>query len=537
MNQSASNPSQQYNQAIAALNRGHWGEAARLADQLMQTAPPHAGVQFIAGVAALQMRRIPQAVAHLDVATAMNPRRVDYATQYARALATGRMLREAVIAADKALALGPTDALSLDTLGVIYTQANAHVRAAALFRRAVDQEPNRASYRFNLATALMFQGELDASEREYDACLALDPTYWKVHLAISQLRRQSADSNHLERLHGLLATHAGERSAQLYVNLALAKELEDLERYSESFKHLTAGKASQHDLRQYSSQRDAVIFKTLEDLFPAPLDGSVAPGHDSHEPIFVVGMPRTGTTLIDRILSSHSQVHSGGELQAFGLQLKRMSGSRTPPILDQDTLLRSRTLDWARLGAAYINDTRPGTGHTPRFIDKLPHNFLYLGHIARALPNARIICLRRNPLDTCLSNFRQLFALTSPYYDYSFDILDIGRYYVMFDRLMAHWQRVLPGRILEIQYEDLVDAQVENTRRLLDFCDLPWEDACLHFEQNQAPVATASAVQVRAPLFRSSLHRWKHYDNELQELRALLEAEGIELPPASQPER
>src|SRR5690606_11755978 len=136
------------------------------------------------------------------------------------------------------------------------------------------------------------------------------------------------------------------------------------------------------------------------------------------------------------------------------------------------------------LGASYIDNTRPGTGHTPRFVDKLPHNFLYLGHIARALPNAKIVCLRRDPLDTFLSNFRQLFGLNTPFYDYSFDILDIGRYYVLFDRLMAHWQHVLPGRILEVRYETLVDAQEECTRQLLDFCGLPWEDACLRFEEN-----------------------------------------------------
>lgn len=460
----------------------------------------------------------------------MNPRRVDYATQYARALASGRTLRDAVVAADKALALNPSDALSLDTLGVIYTQANEHAKAVTLFQRAVDREPARASYRFNLATALTFQGELEASEREYEACLAIDSSYWKAHLALSQLRRQTPTSNHVERLRALLATHPHDLQAQLYANLALAKELEDMQQYPESFTHLSAGKSSHRATRNYSPQRDEALFHALIRDFAEPLDSTHTGGHDSREPIFVVGMPRSGTTLVDRILSSHSRVHSAGELQAFGLQLKRLSGSRTPPMLDLDTLARARNLDWKRLGICYIDDTRPGTGHTPHFIDKLPHNFLYLGHIARALPHAKIVCLRRDPLDTCLSNFRQLFALTSPFYDYSLDILDIGRYYALFDRLMAHWQRVLPGRILEIHYETLVDAQEESTHRLLEFCGLPWESACLRFEHNEAPVATASAVQVRAPLFRSSLRRWKHYEGELETLKSLLQAEGIALP-------
>ena len=160
---------------------------------------------------------------------------------------------------------------------------------------------------------------------------------------------------------------------------------------------------------------------------------------------------------------------------------------------------------------------------TPRFVDKLPHNFLYLGFIARALPNARIVCLRRERLDTCVANFRQLLALDSPFFDYSFDLLDIGRYVLQFERVMAHWREVLPGRILELQYEDLVGDQAGTTRRLLEHCGLPWDDACLAFEHNPAAVATASAVQVREPLHRNSIGRWRRYAPQLAGLRALLD--------------
>ena len=144
-----------------------------------------------------------------------------------------------------------------------------------------------------------------------------------------------------------------------------------------------------------------------------------------------------------------------------------------------------------------------------------------------ALPNAKIICLRRNAMDTCLSNFRQLFAQTSPYYDYSFDLMDTGRYYLLFEQLMVHWRQAIPGRILEIDYESIVDDQEGSTRRLLDFCGLPWDDACMRFQDNQAPVATASATQVRAPIYRSALQRWKRYETQLGGLRELLENAGI----------
>jgi hypothetical protein len=191
--------------------------------------------------------------------------------------------------------------------------------------------------------------------------------------------------------------------------------------------------------------------------------------------------------------------------------------------------VKSRNLDWRRLGEAYLSSTRPATGHKPHFIDKLPHNFLYAGFIANALPNAKIVCLRRNPMDTCLSNFRQLFAPKSPYFDYSFDLLDTGRYYLLFNRLMAHWQRVFPRRILEMDYETLIDTQEACSRQLLEFCGLAWDDTCMHFENNPTPVATASAVQVRAPIYRSALKRWKKYEQQLGELRRLLSDGGVEI--------
>lgn len=517
-------PAHLYYQAIDALNRSDWPQAFALAQRVLPNAPSHAGVHFVAGVAALHQQRIPVALQHLQRAVTLNPSRADYGAQWARALAAARLMRQAVEAADTAAALPTEDPLALDSLGVIYSQANAHAKAAEMFRRAAELRPEVANFRFNRAASLTFTGDAAAAEQEYEACLVREPKYWKAHLALAQLRKQRADENHVERLQSLMAEHPDDVAGQMYLHLALSKEFEDLGELEQSFAHLTDGKRVGRGTRDYSSERDAALFASIEANTVA-LQGPE--GCDDEEPILVIGMPRSGTTLVDRILSSHPHVHSAGELQNFSLALKRASGSRTPRLLDEDTLVRARELDWKRLGAAYIASTRPGTGHTPRFVDKLPHNFLYAGHIARALPKARIVCLRRNPMDTCLSNFRQLFAQSSPFYDYSFDLLDTGRYYVMFDRLMAHWKRVMPGRILEIDYETIVDDQERSTRRLLEFCGLSWDEACLRFDQNEAPVSTASAVQVRQPLYRSALHRWKRYEKQLTGLHSLLEEAGI----------
>ena len=518
-------PSRIYAQAVDALNQGRWSQALGLADSLLSVAAGHAGVHFVAGVAALQSGLLQRALGHLETAVHLNPARPDYAAQWARALSSAALQRQSLEVARRALAQAPQDPMTLDTLGVVFTIGGAHEDAAQAFRGAVAMRPEIASYRFNLGTSLSILGDMEGARREHEACLAADPRYWKAHLALAQLQRQTEASNHLQRLSGWLQQVGGDRAGRMYLHLALAKELEDLGQEPASFEHLRLGKMAGREGRAYSFDRDRAMFDAI--IAASPGTAEKAQGHASDEPIFVVGMPRSGTTLVERILGSHPSVHAAGELPNFGFLLKRMSGSRTPALLDADTLRGAASIAPAELGRAYIESTRPGTGHTPRFIDKLPHNFLYAGHIARALPDARIICLRRDPVDTVLGNFRQLFAQGSTHYDYSFDLLDAGRYYLQFERLMAHWRQVLPGRILEIGYEDIIDDQEACSRRLLEFCGLSWDASCLAFEHNPAPVATASLVQVRSPLYRTSVRRWKRYEPQLSGLLELLRQGGV----------
>jgi len=518
---------QRYAAAVDALNRADWNQAQQLAMPLIREVGSHAGVYFVAGVAARELLQIPLALECLQRAVAINPGRADYMAQLARALAQASEPGKALVAADKAMVLGPKDAMTLDTLAVVYTQAHAYEKAVDAFAKVVEIEPRAARFRFNYATALVHAGDVDGAEREFEACLERDPHYWKAYLSLAQLRRQTQESNHIARLQGLLASVDETPESALFLNVALCKEYEDLADYPRAFQHLTVGKRAARHAHGYSSESDEAMFSLIKQVAPVRVPASA--GYQSDEPIFVMGMPRTGTTLIDRIISSHPDVYSAGELQNFGVALKRASGSRTQQMLDMDMLGRSRHLNWAQLGEQYLQSTRPSTAGKPRFVDKLPHNFLFAGFIAAALPKAKLICLRRNPMDTCLSNFRQLFALNSRYYNYSFDLLDTGRYYLMFDDLMRFWRESLGDRLLEIEYEAMVGDQETHTRNLLAFCGLEWNDACMRFEENAAPVATASAVQVRSGMNRDSLYRWKRYGDKLDPLRRLLEEGGIEI--------
>lgn len=233
-----------------------------------------------------------------------------------------------------------------------------------------------------------------------------------------------------------------------------------------------------------------------------------------------------GKTLI--ALRRHREaLAAAGQGLALGPERATTWNTLGSEVLNSATLRAGLALDPATLGRQYLESTRPRTGQRAHFIDKLPLNFAYLGLIRRALPGARFICLRRDPMDTCVSNYRQQFASNFPYYRYALDLLDCGRYYLAFDRLIRHWQAVLPGGLLEVQYEQLVTEPEAQAQRLLDWCELPWEPGCLDFQQRREAVATASAVQVRRGIYRDSLQLWRRYASEVEPLRALLQRAGV----------
>jgi hypothetical protein len=314
--------------------------------------------------------------------------------------------------------------------------------------------------------------------------------------------------------------------AELHLCHALAKHSENAGQYADSFSLLQRGKRRKRASLRYSIEDDAALFEAVRQAATPEFLRAASGGFASREPIFIVGMPRTGTTLIERILSSHSSVFAAGELSDFSLAVKRAARTPSKLVLDPPTIRAAGNLDFSALGQAYIESTRPRTGHTPHFIDKMPLNFLYVGLIHRALPNAKIIGVRRNALDTCLSNYRQLFATSFPYYNYAYELLDVGRFYLLFDELMHYWRAQLGDRYFQVHYEAVVSDTEREAKRLLEFCELPWEAACLRFHENTAPVATASSVQVRQPIYRTSMERWRKYERELAPLRELLEREG-----------
>ncbi|OJW64078.1 MAG: sulfotransferase [Sphingomonadales bacterium 63-6] len=516
-------------QARAALKRGDLPAAAAAARTLAQKHPDQSAGFFLLGIAAAEAGQIAKAVPLIEAAMEREPK-AEYLAQLARLLILLRRDGEASQAAHEALALAlpPADARTFDTIGCVLARLGDHEASLNPFTAAVDAEPDNLDYRYNLAAASGFTGRTDEARGHYEAILGTDPGNARAHYALAILSHQTAQANHVPRLETALAA-ARKPADALRIRYALAKELEDIGDPA-AFQHLSTANAEHKRNIHYDFAQDSAIFDAMEALFDGPSNGCASgTGNPDPAPIFVVGMPRTGTTLVDRILSSHPEVGSAGELQAMPLAVKQLAGTPSRVVIDPQTIAASADIDPAAIGDAYLARAahhRPPD--TPRFIDKLPANFLYVGHIARALPNAPIVCLRRNPMDTVWSNYKNLFASQSAYYAYSYDLMDTARYYARFDRLMTLWERLFPGRVLQLSYEGLVADQEGQTRRLLKHCGLEWDGACLAFHRNTAAVATPSAAQVRRPLNSDAVGKWRTHERALSPIRAWFEGQNID---------
>lgn len=516
-------------QARAALKRGDLPAAVAAARELTIADPQDATGFFLLGMTAAEAGQISKAIPLVEAAVERGPR-AEHLAQLAKLLILSRRDGPAADAARAAMKLSPGDGLTLDTIGCVFARIGDHEGSIAPFTAAVAAEPDNLEYRYNLAAALGFLGQVDKARAHYETILTRDPGNARVHYALAILARQTAQANHVPRLEAALAEARRPEDA-LRIQYALAKEQEDIGDAAEAFRHLSAANAAHKRAIGYDFAQDAAIFDAIEARFGVDAKALAGgAGNADAAPLFVVGMPRTGTTLVDRILSSHPEVESAGELQAMPLAVKQLAGTPSRLIIDPATIKASGDVTPAAIGEAYLK--RAGHHRSmgrPRFTDKLPANFLYVGHIARALPNARIVCLRRNPMDTIWSNYKNLFASQSAYYAYSYDLMDTARYFARFDRLMALWESLWPGRVLQLSYEALVADQEKETRRLLDHCGLAWNDACLSFHENEAAVATPSAAQVRRPINADSVGKWRAHEHALAPAFAWLKAQGIKV--------
>jgi tetratricopeptide (TPR) repeat protein len=470
----------------------------------------------------------PGALGCIDYALSIEPH--DARLQIHRAqclLALGR-LPDACAAAAAAQLKAPPDPALFDAIGSLFSHASDQQRALAAYDRAVTLAPNNPHFIFNRATVYRFLGQLAEAEADYDRAIALKPADYEAYKNRSELRTQSVDANHIGELEALIARGIADWRGDVQVRYALAKEYEDIGDYAKSFQHLRQGAKKRREHMRYDVAADVATVEWIIEAFPAAPRETVQPrgGAPSDAPIFIVGLPRSGTTLVDRILGSHSEVYSAGELDLFATciveAVRRRSGGAQMP--RQELVARSADLNFPALGRDYLERARYVAAGEVRFTDKMPLNYLYCGLIRRALPNAKIVHVARRPMAACYAMYKTLFK---DGYPFSYDLGEIGRYYVGHRRLMDHWQAAMPAVIHPLSYEALVADQRGETRRLLDFCGLEWQDSCIEFHRNPSPTTTASAAQVRRRLYDSSVSQWRYYAAELAELSSVLRAAGM----------
>ena len=475
---------------------------------------------------ATKLGNVPMALAAIEKALSLEPESTPWTIQKAQCLARiGDLKRIAPIVKQ----LSSRDIKSpylLSALAMLYTQLGQREKAVKLYEKASRLEPREAMHFYNIACMQRSLGELDAAEVNYDNAIRLNPADFESYKIRSDLRVQTDNLNHVAELEGLLEKGIDDERGEVQVRYAVAKELEDLGQAQRSFEHLVAGSSQRRKLMKYDLERDIETIDAIRETFDGSVFAEAAKGSANDEAIFILGMPRTGTTLVERILASHSDVFAAGELSNFAAQL--MTILRTTNVdkkLSRDEFVKSSaTLDFEQLGQAYINSTRPFTGHTAQFIDKLPLNYLYVGLIHLALPNATIINLQRDPMDTCYAIYKQLFVDAYPF---SYDLEELARYYVAYHQLMEHWNSVLPGVVHTIQYEELVDDIEGETRQMLSACDLDWQAQCLKFYENKEASTTASTAQIRRPVYQSSVGKWKDYEEYLQPAVEILQRAGV----------
>ena len=467
------------------------------------------------------LERDEEAVASLRRALAVETRNDKIHLHLGSALLDQHKIDEAAQAAKAALAINPSNHDTVILLGRIAFERGDLAGALLHYRRAIALKPDLPDAYNNMGNALKDLGRLAEAEQAFLKAVELDPKLAGAYVNLADSRKFTADDPHLAAMQALERQDGLSITDRMHLNFALGKAYADLDDHAGSFEHLIAGNAQKRARIAYDEPATTGLFARIETAFTAARIAALSGrGEASSVPIFVLGMPRSGTTLVEQILASHRDVHGAGELDILDGILAGVGGPDGTRLAFPEFVASADGAMLEAIGGRYVAALRKLAPDAQRVTDKMPSNFFFAGIIHLALPNARIIHTVRDPVDTCVSCFSKLFSAEQ---NHTYDLGELGRYHRRYQALMAHWHRVLPqGRILDVRYEDVVADLAAQAQRILDHCGLDWDPRCLDFHRTERPVRTASAAQVRKPIYQGAVGRWRVHEPYLGPLLAEL---------------
>jgi len=503
-------------------------EAEAVYRKALELAPNNPDTLDNLALALKDLDRFDEAADMSRRALVIESRSAKFHVHYAAILLDLKKVDEAEAAVERALALDADNHDALNLIGRIAFECGELQQSLKHYRRALTLKPDLADAFNNMGNVLKELGRLDEALEAYREAARLDPAISGVYVNLADSKKFAAGDPHLAAMETLAAKTEGlSKTDRMQLDFALGKAYADLKDHARSFKHLAAGNAAKRATIGYDEQATFALFDRITAVFSGELIAAKSGGGDpSAAPVFVIGMPRSGTTLVEQIIASHPLAYGAGELQTLNDLLLTVRGADGTALsypefvaaLDRTALQQIGARYVASVCAAAVDHGRIGA---ERITDKMPSNYYFAGFIHLALPNAKIIHIVRDAVDTCLSCFSKLFAAEQ---NHTYDLGELGRYYKRYERLMAHWRAVLPaGRILDVRYEDVVADLEREARRIIAHCGLPWHDKCLSFHKTDRPVRTASATQVRQPIYTSAVGRWRVYEEHLGPLLQALE--------------
>jgi len=502
--------------------------------QILKNDPNHVEAARLLAAIAAQQKQFHDAEVFLRKAISNAPNYVRLWVDLVGVQREQDKLAEALESAKEVLRLAPGNSESYVVYASAIGMTGDHGEAIEAYEKALDISPDRAGALCGMAHHLKTIGRQEEAIASYRKAIDVKDDHAEAYWSLANLKTFRFTDDEVSAMHELLDRADLSDESRAQAHNALGLEFESRKDYARAFENFAKCNSVQRQHESYDPVDTEDTYGRIIDFFTAGrFEQDAGTTEAEVTPILVVGLPRSGSTLIEQILASHSQVDGTHELGDLARVVQSARKTISKRVLFPEAFADYGAADWQAIGGHYLARTEQFRAGAPYFVDKNPNNFIYAGILKLAIPNARIIDARRHPLDSCFGSFKQLFASGQPF---TYDLTELGEYYLQYRRLMEHWRETIPGFVLDVQYEAVVADLETQVRRILDFCGLPFEEGCLRFHKTERAVKTASSEQVRQPIYSSSVNLWRHYESHIDELVEVLEPQLLELPAEQRPD-